>query len=673
MNFFEHQDEARRSTRRLVVLFALAVFLLILITNLTLITSLWFFDASIFQQEQVRLQGLTSFQPHSANSFFQFLNLKLFSIVSLLVITIITLVIFSKRNELAGGGKVVAESLGGKKISLDTTIFEERQVLNVVEEMALASGVPVPPVYILEEKGINAFAAGFSPSDAVVGVSRGCVKELDRDQLQGVIAHEFSHILNGDMRLNINLIAVLAGILFIGHSGWFVVRSFGGSGRYRGRKNSGSAIVLVGVALIVIGFVGTFFGKLIKAAVSRQREFLADASAVQFTRNPRGIAGALKRIGGSVYGSKIEAMNAEEVSHLFFSNALKQRFSAKISGFFSTHPPLDERIKRIEPRWDGKFLSAAKNENVNSSVDSSEIDNAIVTDKQSIQRFSQVADIGATLASAVARVGETGENNIVYAHNFIENINKQLVDALKGADSAKAFVYLLLLNQESNIRQSQLEYLKHKENTQLNLALDNIYPSAQEIKKSDRLNLLELAIPALKQMTLTQYQEFLKNVVFLVRVDAKIDLFEWLLHSLLLHYLKPHFSKTKLIQPHHRNLDKLRNECRFLLSHLTYFGEQAEQQQLQRVFSAGFSLLDLGETRLLDREQLKLEDLNNAVYHFSHLYPLVKPKLLKACAVCIQADGVVNLEQYELLRVLSALLDCPMPLMDLPASFEKVA
>src|SRR5262245_8913551 len=254
--------------------------------------------------------------------------------------------------QLSGGGTVVAERLGGRRIypnSLDPT---ERRLLNVVEEMALASGVPVPPVFLLhEEKGINAFAAGFSPSDAVVGVTRGCAEQLTRDQLQGVIAHEFSHILNGDMRLNLRLIGVVAGILVMGLVGREMLRiaSFSGGGRSK-KDNSSAVLLVIGLVFMVLGFLGLFFGSLIKAAVSRQREFLADASAVQFTRNAEGIAGALKRIGSAVFGSQVDNPRAAEASHMYFAEGL--------SSIFATHPPLTERIRCIDPQWDGKFPPA---------------------------------------------------------------------------------------------------------------------------------------------------------------------------------------------------------------------------------------------------------------------------------------------------------------------------
>ena len=262
--------------------------------------------------------------------------------------------------ELWGGGSAVAEQLGGRRLSPNTTIPHERQLLNVVEEMAIAAGTSVPPVYLLaRESGINAFAAGYTPSDSVIGVTSGAAQRLTRDELQGVVAHEFSHIVNGDAGLNIRLMGILHGILVIGWAGYFLFRIllYSGGGRRSGGgggRGGGGGLVLavmgLGVGLMVVGFAGTFFGSLIKAAVSRQREFLADASAVQFTRHPDGIAGALKKIGGYAYGSKVETPNALQASHFFFSLA-----TSGFTSVFSTHPPLDERIRRLDPGWDGTF------------------------------------------------------------------------------------------------------------------------------------------------------------------------------------------------------------------------------------------------------------------------------------------------------------------------------
>jgi Zn-dependent protease with chaperone function len=338
-DFFARQDAARRRTSRLVVLFALAVLAIVVSIHLLLGLAL----------------GYLAADPRSGA-----IDWRLLGDPGLLAISLggTLLVVgggsFFKTMQLRGGGRVVAEELGGRLLNPDTTVPEEQQLLNVVEEMAIASGTPVPPVYLLDrEEGINAFAAGFTAGDAVVGVTRGTAQRLTRDELQGVIAHEFSHIVNGDMRLNIRLIGLLHGILIVGILGYYLLRMAfysGGVRRRSSKDNNPLPIVALGAGLMAVGFFGTLFGNMIKAAVSRQREFLADAAAVQFTRLPAGIAGALKKIGGLSAGSGLQHPNAPEASHLFFGRA-----TSGLSGLFSTHPPLGERIRRIEPGWDGTF------------------------------------------------------------------------------------------------------------------------------------------------------------------------------------------------------------------------------------------------------------------------------------------------------------------------------
>ena len=336
-NFFENQDAARRNTKRLVLLFCLAVVAI----------------AGMLYLLAVLLTGVEQPDPNTGQMVISPLWWQPDLALGVAIATVIVVGGGSlyKIAQLRGGGAVVAEALGGALIPPGTRDADERRLLNVVEEMAIASGIPAPPVYLLkDEQGINAFAAGFAPGDAVIGVTRGCVQRLSRDELQGVIAHEFSHILSGDMGLNIRLMGVIHGILIIGIIGYFLLRSSlysGSSRRSNSRDNSGMAIVAAGLGLMVIGFLGTFFGNLIKASVSRQREFFADASAVQFTRNPGGIAGALKEIGGYEGGSILESPNAPEASHLFFSQGLR----GGLQMLFATHPPLEERILRLDPNW----------------------------------------------------------------------------------------------------------------------------------------------------------------------------------------------------------------------------------------------------------------------------------------------------------------------------------
>ena len=304
MDFFESQDAARQKTGRLVLLFVLAV-VSIIVSVYLVVSGALFYTA---ETEEARL-----WHP------------ELFLAVATATVAVVAGGSLYKIAQLRGGGRVVAEALGGRLIPRDATDPQQRKILNVVEEMAIASGVPVPEVFVMEEEpGINAFAAGKTFSDAAIGVSRGAMKLLTRDELQGVIAHEFSHILNGDMKLNLRLIGVLHGILILAIIGRIVLRSaaFSGGGRSRDDKGAGAIFMILGIGLLAIGYIGVFFGHLIKSAISRQREFLADASAVQFTRNPDGIGGALKKIGGLSYGSKLINGRAEEVSHMCFGNAL---------------------------------------------------------------------------------------------------------------------------------------------------------------------------------------------------------------------------------------------------------------------------------------------------------------------------------------------------------------
>jgi Zn-dependent protease with chaperone function len=339
VNFFEHQDRARSSTRTLVLLFVAAIATLIIITTFLVVTVL----------------SLTETQNGPSSVNFDVVTSDVFLLVTVGVLSVVVLGTLFRFAQLRGGGRSVAQGLGGRLLNVQTRDADERKVLNVVEEIAIASGTPVPEVYLIEDPAINAFAAGFRPQDAVIGITRGSIQQLNRDELQGVIAHEFSHIFNGDMRLNIRLIGWLYGITVIGMIGYYMLRGSQYSYSMRNRKNGKGSLMLLGLGFLVVGYGGTFFGNLIKAAVSRQREFLADASAVQFTRNPEGIGGALKKIGGYPGGTRLAAGNAAEISHMLFGEGLRSGFF----GLFATHPSLDERIQRIDPSWIGSKRATA--------------------------------------------------------------------------------------------------------------------------------------------------------------------------------------------------------------------------------------------------------------------------------------------------------------------------
>ena len=364
MDFFGHQDQARKRTKQLILLFALALLSLIFLTNLLVAGFLWG-NPDIFPE-----LGKETVRDPSFLDIFHYMSWKAWFTISAIVCSFVGLAYLYKAVKLSGGGSSIADSLGGRLLHPDTEDFYEKRLLNIVEEMAIASGMPVPQVYLLDDEiGINAFAAGFQPSDAVIGVTKGCLTKLSRLQLQGVIGHEFSHILNGDMRMNMRLIAILFGILCIGILGRVIVNAGARHSIYsRGRsqssmfsssssskKEGGVPLFFIGIGLMILGYTGVFFGKLIQAAVSRQREYLADASAVQFTRDPQAIAEALKVIGYGGVGSAIGHSRREEFSHAFFGNAIYSHFSSHF-GFLATHPKLEERIRRIDKRWDGEWV-----------------------------------------------------------------------------------------------------------------------------------------------------------------------------------------------------------------------------------------------------------------------------------------------------------------------------
>ncbi len=341
MNFFEAQDSARRSTSLLILLFLLAVAGLLVLSNILVFEFIYFTQFSSLTLSLTELELV--------------FDSNLSVMICVAILGFITLGSLYKLVQLSSGGSVIAQHLGGVIVPRSSSDPLHKKILNIVEEMAIASGTPVPQVYILNEQGINAFAAGWKTTNAVIGITRGALERLNRDELQGVIAHEFSHIFNGDMRLNIRLIAVLHGILMIGMLGRMILRSLRYVRTSRNSKSGGQAVLVIlgiGGALAVVGYTGTFFGNWIKSLISRQREFLADASAVQFTRSDEGIANALKKIGGAIPGSAILAAAVDEYSHAYF--ALGDTTFSLFS--FSTHPPLKQRILRIQPGWDGRYI-----------------------------------------------------------------------------------------------------------------------------------------------------------------------------------------------------------------------------------------------------------------------------------------------------------------------------
>ncbi|WEX00525.1 M48 family metallopeptidase [Pseudomonas nitroreducens] len=631
MNFFEHQDRARKQTGRLVLLLSVAVVCLVTITSFAL-GWLW----RHLGEPALHLTSRVSLP-----------DPELYLSVAAVIVGVVVLGALYKQVQLSAGGKVVAESLGGRLLNLSAGNADERRLLNVVEEMALASGSPVPPVYVLEDGSINAFAAGLTPRDAVIGITRGAIEQLDRNELQGVIAHEFSHIHHGDMLLNTRLTALLHGMLLLGLIGGMLLRgrSETSSGvRISTRSSSnnkdggGSVVLLVigaGVVLYVLGYVGTFFGQLIKASVSRQREYLADASAVQFTRDPSTIAGALKKIGGNPLGALLSAPRAAEFSHMYFGDGVG-------SSWFDTHPPLKDRIRRVDPGWDGNYPKFEPR-----------LDVALMNKQAWTSAVTGQPYQPSAVDVAVAAVGAPTIAHLQEARSTLQRLDERLQRAAHDSEGAEALVYGLLLDSDPGLRARQLEAIKQRLNLSLALQLDLLEESLLRLDPGQRLPLLDLAMPALKQLDAKAFLALRENMALLIKLDGKVKLLEWTLLRIIERNLRPGSGKIGNVA-----LADLSEACATLLAFLARVGETSDLQT-EQAFADAWSGLPFAPRPLPGAASLR--ELETALKQLEQLRPLQKPQLLKALARCIEHDGRITAGEAELMRAVADILDCPMP------------
>lgn len=645
MDFFDRQDRARRHTKRLVFYFALA---------------LAFTVAAVYLAFALAFR----FRPEHGDDLSRLWDPMLFTSVAAGTSFVIFLGSLVKIMELSRGGSAVAAMLGGTPVGPNTTDPDERKLLNVVEEMALASGVPVPQVFLLRnEEGINAFAAGLKTQDAAVGVTRGCIERLNRDELQGVIAHEFSHILNGDMRLNLRLIGIVNGLLVLAIIGrqLFYVRS---SGRSRDGKG-GNPLPFIGLALLIIGGIGMFFGRLIKSAVSRQREFLADAAAVQFTRNPAGLAGALKKIGGLAAGSRLETPKAEQASHLFFSNGLAESWFA----WFSTHPPLVDRIRALDPQFDGKFpeVGGATGPSLADRGYAYEAgETTVITAPELAGRQVPLppplrAETVAAAAMA-ARTGAPTAHHLRYAVALRERLPAELLAAVHEPLSAAGLVLSLVLSRDAAMRQQQLDSLEPLVREEFLAGLPKLVAAVDAIDMRDRLPVVMLALPALRQLSPAQFRGFSELLQQLVESDREIDLFEYTLQRLVRRHLAPLYEAGARTLVQFYSLKPLLPDCAVVLSALARQGNENEPATVE-AFAQGAAMLDPtgGRLALLAPERCDLAPIDAALERLALASPAIKRQVLQACAATVAADGQIAPREAELLRAIADSLDCPIP------------
>ncbi len=650
MNFFKRQDDARRAARLLVVLFGLAVLAVVAAVDLVVFL--------LMRQGEAHAHGYM--QPLGD---WIATHPRMVVGTTLVVLAIISLASFYKTMVLGGGGGVVARSLGGVRISADTTDPLQRRLLNVVEEMAIASGVPMPEVYLLEqESGINAFAAGHNASNAAIGVTRGTLTTLNRAELQGVIAHEFSHILNGDMRLNIRLIGVLFGILMIALIGKKILQH----GRF-GDSDSKGALAIIAAALVamIVGFVGLFFGRLIKAGVSRTRERLADASAVQFTRQTVGLAGALKKIGGVHEGSKLSHRgDAEEISHMLFGDGVG------LSAWFATHPPLLERIQALEPGFGGEQLERLKYQWQAMPPNGLDEDAQLgLTDRKSppplpAEGNRQVVDPPLVAAQvAQPRIDDYRRADAIVAH---------MPDELRALAAQRDAVIPLLLSllfddhpgaADRKIADKQAFEIAARLGKGMALEMRALHQRhIATLHPSLRLPLAALAFPVLRLRPRPELDVFLDAANAMVYADNNVTLFEYCLARLLTVQVRESLDPSRYARFGRKKLGDVRREIATLLTVVAQFGH-ADAEAAKRAYLAGMQ-------RVLSRDPLPYVPrvagvlaLDDVWMPLDALEPLAKEALVEAITAAISHDGRIDVAEAELLRTICGVLHCPLPPM----------
>lgn len=623
MNFFEHQAAARRASARLVFLFVLAVLGIVAAVDLAawLVAPSW------------RMLAFTS------------------------GVTLLTILFGSlyRIASLGGGGEAVAQQMGGTLVPADTTDPSLRRLRNVVEEIAIASGVPVPKLYVMEEEAaINAFAAGFSPSDAVVAVTRGALERLNRDELQGVIAHEFSHILNGDMRLNVRLIGVLFGILMIGLIGRKVLEygRFGGS-----RNRNAGALLVAALVAMVIGYVGLFFGRLIKAGVSRSRERLADASAVQFTRQTAGLAGALKKIAGVGEGSRLSHRgDAEEVSHMLFGDGVG------FSSLFATHPPLLERIRALEPGFRDEQLERMRAEWRAAPPDGLREDIALgLADAGARPLPGAREQVRVSPPQVAAQVAMPASDDYRRADAIVDAIPEALRDLARDREAVMPLLLALLLAEADDVLEAQRGVIAERlGGAAADHALRIHQQLTADLHPALRLPLAALAFPVLRLRPRPQLERFLDAVQAAIDADGQVSLFEYCLARLLQVQVRESLDPARYARFGRRKPGNVRNEFATLLAVVARYGHD-DEAAARRAYLAGLQ-------RVLPRDHLAyappmagVQALDAVWEPLDALDPLAKQAMVEAVTDAISSDGRIRVAEAELLRTICGVLHCPLP------------
>jgi Zn-dependent protease with chaperone function len=627
VDFFERQRAARSMSVRLVLLFTLAVVSIVVINDLIVVI--------LFRSAPT---GTT--------------------IGWLVAVTIITLLIIgggtaSKMVALRAGGAAVAQSVGATAVDPSTSDPRLRRFVNIVEEMSIASGVPVPRLFVLEqEPGINAFAAGYSPADAAVTVTSGALDRLNRDELQGVIGHEFSHVLNGDMRLNVRLIGLLNGILLLGLIGLRFLQ-FGGG---RSRDSKGNPLLFIAIAMVVLGFVGQFFAGLIKAAVGRQREWLADASSVQFTRQTSGLVGALKKIAGLPTGSTLsDRHSAKQVSHMLFGEG------SRLSSLYATHPPLDKRIAALDPTFDPKELARLRQEYAAQQPDGMAEDAAMglaATTARPTPGRPESARIEPAQVSG--RVGTFTADDLERGAALSQRIPADYRTLAGEQSSAVPLLLGMLIDKRPDVRDRQLQAVTTRLGARIAVTAARLADRLEQLDPLLRLPVVALATPALVARPQPERDALIAALDELARADSSITVFEYCMTRLVGSYLLDANEPATRSRPGRAAASAMQDAALNLLAAVAAAGNP-DPAAADRAFHSGLSKLLPGSSMAYEPPAEMWQALDAGWLALDSLNEQNKRALVEALAAAVADDGVVTPSEAELLRTTCALVHCPLP------------
>ncbi len=628
-NFFENQKHVRSQTKSLIALF-IATLTAMIFSFYALATIVFVYWGRIFK----KTNSFSLLEPGAI------INYKLLTFISVVILSIIILGTFYRLIRLRSGGVGVAKMLGGVLVLPSTQSPNERILLNIVEEMSVASGIPVPQVYVLTlEPTINALAVGTNPSDSVIGVTQGALDLLSREELQGLIGHEFAHIFNGDMKLNLKLIGFISGILVFTTLGRMLIE------KHAKRISSDpkwNPLFFLGWALVVLGFVGVFFSRIIKSIVTPQREFQADEASARFTRNPEALAKVLDKI-AQTPSQKLLSPYAEETSHLMFETPVRN-----VGGIFDTHPPLQVRIKRLVPNF--KMVRSATKKFVQKKSKRT---------PENIFRKDERFDI---LPGRLRnRFGTLGFESLALAEVIIESIPPRLIEKARENSGAQALCLAMMF--QPSQKEDALKIIRAELGPKLATEVEEVYKDASKIEKNFRLPLLTICLPALRLMEKDRYEKYQTALERLVELEGDI-VFEFCLMRLI----EKAFAPPNLRSSSYYSVRDYSEDVLTILKFASHTGSHGSEMSLTNFQSALDRLNHVAHKPLkkvhVESEFAILPDrkkMSVALRNVNRLGPFEKSALLLACATAISVDDRMTTEEMDLVRALSATLDTPLP------------